>query len=294
MKKLKRILLLGLAVFTAIYIASLLQPKNTKADVFDPAITISVDELYIYQNTDFGKCYAPGCLETGRDIMVEGVLKINRSTWKTFLTALNINSYKVYLVVKVNGAREQRVSVNAEDGTFEFNIGELPPGSHTLEIIRTDVLGTKVASQIEVLFGVKDSCVFETACVEKNNYADRVFNLCQQISGTDSETAEQLQKCINCTEQDGVWTALGCIPTKPDNMMKVIIKIGLLIGGGVATLIILAGSFMLSISQGDPQKTSEAKEMITAAIIGLIFIIFSVSILQLIGVQILQIPEFGR
>jgi hypothetical protein len=67
-----------------------------------------------------------------------------------------------------------------------------------------------------------------------------------------------------------------------------------MVGGGIATLIILAGGFMLSISQGDPKKTSEAKEMISAAVIGLIFIVFSISILQLIGVQILQIPEFGE
>jgi hypothetical protein len=76
-------------------------------------------------------------------------------------------------------------------------------------------------------------------------------------------------------------------------MIKVLIRIGLMIGGGVALLIILAGSFILSASQGDPKKTSEAKEMITSAIIGLVFIILSVSILQLIGVQILRIPGFG-
>ncbi len=67
-----------------------------------------------------------------------------------------------------------------------------------------------------------------------------------------------------------------------------------MIGGGVALIIILAGGFQLTISQGDPKKTSEAKELITSALIGLVFIIFSVAILQLIGVQILQIPEFGE
>jgi len=116
------------------------------------------------------------------------------------------------------------------------------------------------------------------------------FNFCLQINDVDKR-----DKCFECFNQSpsGVWTAVGCIPTDPVDIIQTLLKIGLMLGGGVSLLIILAGSFMLSTSEGDPKKTSEAKEMITAAIIGLIFIIFSVSILQLIGVQILHIPGFG-
>ena len=57
---------------------------------------------------------------------------------------------------------------------------------------------------------------------------------------------------------------------------------------------ILVGAFMLSVSQGDPNKTKEAKEIITSAIIGLLFVIFSVTILQFVGVEILHIPGFGE
>ncbi len=116
------------------------------------------------------------------------------------------------------------------------------------------------------------------------------YSVCRQIANDDLRS-----KCEACAgdEVAGVWTAVGCIPTDHTSIIQVFIKLGLVTGGGVALLIILAGSFMLSVSQGDPKKTSEAKEMITSAIIGLIFIIFSVSILQLIGVQILQIPGFA-
>ena len=38
----------------------------------------------------------------------------------------------------------------------------------------------------------------------------------------------------------------------------------------------------------------EAKEMITSAIVGSLFIIFSITILQFIGVSILHIPGFGE
>ncbi len=125
------------------------------------------------------------------------------------------------------------------------------------------------------------------ASQEEADNAEEAYSLCRQAG-------DKKDICSQCAAGGGVWTALGCIPTDADQMIQVFIRIGLLVGGGIATLIILAGSFMLSVSQGDPQKAGEAKEMITAAIIGLIFIIFSVSILQLIGVQILQIPEFGQ
>ncbi len=53
---------------------------------------------------------------------------------------------------------------------------------------------------------------------------------------------------------------------------------------GLATLVLLiiAGYKMIS-SQGNPEKLKDAKEMITNAIIGLVFILLSVSILLLIS-----------
>lgn len=53
---------------------------------------------------------------------------------------------------------------------------------------------------------------------------------------------------------------------------------------GIATVILLivAGYKMIS-SQGNPDKLKDAKEMITNAIIGLVFILLSVSILALVS-----------
>ena len=70
-------------------------------------------------------------------------------------------------------------------------------------------------------------------------------------------------------------------------------RLGLTMGGGVALLMILGSGFILSTSAGDPKRTGEAKEMLVAAITGLIFVIFSVAILQFIGFSVLQIPGFG-
>lgn len=116
------------------------------------------------------------------------------------------------------------------------------------------------------------------------------YELCAQIN----PSTPQYQACADCFSGNGIWTAIGCIPSKPESVVEVVITIGLALGGGIVLVMILIGSFMLSVSQGDPNKTKEAKEIITAAVIGLLFVIFSVTILQFIGVSILHIPGFGE
>lgn len=116
------------------------------------------------------------------------------------------------------------------------------------------------------------------------------YELCSQIK----KDTDQYEACQTCFRVDGIWTAIGCIPSNPESVIKTVITIGLAAGGGIVLIMILVGSFMLSVSQGDPNKTKEAKEIITSAIIGLLFVIFSVTILQFIGVEILHIPGFGE
>lgn len=116
------------------------------------------------------------------------------------------------------------------------------------------------------------------------------FNLCAQIPD-----AALKGHCTSCLSSSGVWTALGCINFQNNgaNIIKTLITLGLSLGGGFTLLIILFAGFTLSTSQGDPKRVSEAKELITSAVIGLLFIIFSVTILQFIGVSLFRIPGFG-
>lgn len=99
-------------------------------------------------------------------------------------------------------------------------------------------------------------------------------------------------ECENC--KDGLWTTFGCIPTNYKLGIARISSIVLGMVGGLGLLRILLAAFYLSISRGDPKQTDEAKQMIEATVIGLLFIIFSISILQFIGVDILAIPGFGE
>lgn len=87
-------------------------------------------------------------------------------------------------------------------------------------------------------------------------------------------------------------TAIGEISTDPAGFVKSIFGIILSLSGGVALLLIIFSGYKLMLSQGNPEKAQEAKETLTAAIVGLLFIIFSLVILQVIGVDILRIPGF--
>jgi len=117
-----------------------------------------------------------------------------------------------------------------------------------------------------------------------------ILNICEGVS------ADKIEVCKQCMgdSQDGskFWTGLGCISTNPKDFIKDFLTIALGVAGGIALLLMIYGSFLISTSAGDPKKAEEGKEMITGTIAGLLFIIFSVFLLKLIGVDILQIPGF--
>lgn len=124
---------------------------------------------------------------------------------------------------------------------------------------------------------------------------DLQFALCSQASDTllANSGRTQQKECEYCYGKEGVWTAVGCIEFKPQPIIQAVVRIGIGIGGGIALLMTLVGGFLLTTSQGDPKRTQEGKDMITSSVIGIIFVLFSVVILQFIGVRIFQLPGFG-
>lgn len=125
------------------------------------------------------------------------------------------------------------------------------------------------------------------------------FSLCDQVSPEDKAA------CITCfgtgstsgqgdtAKPTGFWTAFGCIQTDTAGMITNFLRIGLAMAGGFVLLSILYGAFLLTTSSGDPKRVQEGQEMVSSAVMGLLFIIFSVIILRFIGVSILRIPGFG-
>lgn len=89
-------------------------------------------------------------------------------------------------------------------------------------------------------------------------------------------------------------TALGCIPTGDSTtiapFVDKIITTAVGLGGGFALLLMLYGVFIVTTSAGIPDKLKEGSEIITSAITGLLFIILSVFLFKLIGINILALP----
>lgn len=86
-----------------------------------------------------------------------------------------------------------------------------------------------------------------------------------------------------------VLTALGPIPTDPKELVKWILGWSIGIGGGIAFLLSLFGGATIVLNGSNPEKLNEGKEIISSAVTGLLFILFSVLLLRLIGVDILGI-----
>lgn len=130
------------------------------------------------------------------------------------------------------------------------------------------------------------------------------FDYCSQLPGTEDDFDDpntQRGACWVCVTQNGkfegpedsgkIYTGLGCISVSNEGLAKDLIRLLLGVSGGIALISILSASFMLTISQGDSNKVKNAKELITASITGLLFLIFSIFILEFIGVDILHIPD---
>lgn len=92
----------------------------------------------------------------------------------------------------------------------------------------------------------------------------------------------------------GFKTAIGCVRTTPLGFIEDLLKFITAIGGGLAFLMMLLGAFQMLTSAGNPETLATGKDRFTNAIIGLLFVIFAVLLMQIIGFDILRIPGFAR
>jgi hypothetical protein len=124
----------------------------------------------------------------------------------------------------------------------------------------------------------------------------QVYSICDSVPEGDKRTA-----CRNCMapasgEVSGTWTAIGCIKTGTDDpgaFLKTMLGLGMGVAGGIAFLLILFGGLQIMTSAGNPEQLNAGRELVSAAITGLILIIFSIFLLGFIGGNIVGIPKFG-
>lgn len=98
--------------------------------------------------------------------------------------------------------------------------------------------------------------------------------------------------CDPTKPNSGISTALGCIHSTPSELIRNIFTFFVGVSGGIAFLTMVYGGFKMMVSRGDPQALANAKQLFTSAIIGLLFVVFAILLLQIIGADILAIPGF--
>ncbi len=81
-------------------------------------------------------------------------------------------------------------------------------------------------------------------------------------------------------------------PVKIDigTLIRTIFLVVLVLAGGVAVLLIISAGYKILTSRGKPESLQAGREQLTSAIVGLLFLIFSYVIFQLIIVDLLKIP----
>ena len=98
------------------------------------------------------------------------------------------------------------------------------------------------------------------------------------------------------------YTSLGCITTGtgsfqeggPAGVVQTLLRIIFSVVGGVAFLYLIYGGFVIAASQNNPERINYGKRLVYGAIIGLVFTLMSVLIVNLIANQVLKIPGFGE
>ena len=87
-------------------------------------------------------------------------------------------------------------------------------------------------------------------------------------------------------------TALGCLPYERTEFIMALLRFLTGISGAIALAVMLIGTIQIMTAGGDAKKIQSGKELFMAGITGLLFLIFSVSLVRIIAGNILKIPGF--
>lgn len=89
-------------------------------------------------------------------------------------------------------------------------------------------------------------------------------------------------------------TAIGIVDvSSPVVVVTKIFSIALSLGGFAALIIIIFSGYKLLVSRANKEIVQGARETLTSAIVGLLFIVFSLVILSVIAGDIIKIPGFN-
>jgi len=114
-------------------------------------------------------------------------------------------------------------------------------------------------------------------------------------SGGSGSTVNSSGK-LNVNPEDGcsggINTALGCIPYETKGFSTSLLSFLIGVVGLVALVVMLIATFMIMTGGSNPEQVKKGKELFTGGVTGILFIIFSVTLLRIIAGDIIQLPGF--
>ncbi|KXK11587.1 MAG: hypothetical protein UZ22_OP11002000333 [Microgenomates bacterium OLB23] len=139
-------------------------------------------------------------------------------------------------------------------------------------------------------------------CVERADPSrDNLMALCTErfdpdrrgegLSFSSAEIARierEREQCIKCGSENGYYSSIGCVRFDvADFMTKWVFGLGVSIAGLFALGCIIVAAIKMQLSQGQAETVQQSRENMTSCILGLLLIIFSVFILNFVGITIL-------
>ncbi len=130
------------------------------------------------------------------------------------------------------------------------------------------------------------TCVDPEVVFEKEvslaTFAPSCYNLPAGERG-EGERERCIESFAKCGD-DSFPTALGCVSLSFEGLINnFLFRVGLSLAGVFVFICLIYGGFLILISRGDTQRIQQAQKMMTNCVLGLLFIIFSVFILNLVS-----------
>ncbi|MDO8573172.1 MAG: pilin [Candidatus Daviesbacteria bacterium] len=282
---------------------------NCKGTTFKEGIyLVNVSE---YKSTEGKKLVAKFSFPVS--IKTAGVIEFLNTSFTTIddiiIKVSNISKGSYKILVDGNDPTQGKSCVDTDNDVLEVNIGKYYEGSHNLAIYRNEKsikhpLCGKGALLTYGSFKIDNSGKGGSGPVVKPGTETLELpngKLCKsENDSTFDEDTDMVCSssggipCGTDVNNPGIATAIGCIHTNPVALVKDFLKFALGISGGLAFLLMLLGAFQMLTSAGNPETLAAGKGRLTSAIIGLLFVIFSVLLLKIIGVDILGLEkQFG-
>jgi len=87
-------------------------------------------------------------------------------------------------------------------------------------------------------------------------------------------------------------TALGCIPYETKGFTSALLTFLAGTAGAISLVIMLIATIQIMTGGDNSEQVKKGKELFTGAVTGLLFIIFSVTLLKIVAGDIIQLPGF--